>query len=273
MADVIVMTEALETGHIEAISKNTIPVEYHLHGSMDKFAIRMFVELNTAEHHGGLPRTSIVIDPKEGTRDAWSATVVYSDKPVSQTSNIGDSVHSFQTGGKSSRMFAALEHVADYGTGAEGVAVPNHKGAINVTEDRVEGTDIIIPVYTFGIRKKIDAVLVTEAYKGVIYNATGKVNGASFLGFAKGEVLFAGASGAQSSDESWEIDFQFMASPNELDLSAGDISGIVKEGWHYLWVEFEDVEHAESARIVKQPFAAHVERVYHYGDLAGLNVS
>jgi hypothetical protein len=67
--------------------------------------------------------------------------------------------------------------------------------------------------------------LVTGGYKLALFNLTGKVNGSGFKGFAKGEVLFLGASGSKRGLDDWEITFRFAASPKVAGLSLGSIDG------------------------------------------------
>jgi hypothetical protein len=92
-----------------------------------------------------------------------------------------------------------------------------------VTPDRVEGTDITVPVFNFTETHYILNELVTPAYKLTLFNLTGKVNGGVFKGFAKGEVLFLGASGSKRGLDDWEITYRFAASPNVASLSLGGI--------------------------------------------------
>jgi hypothetical protein len=155
---------------------------------------------------------------------------------------------------------------------AQGFSAPNFFGAIGVTDDRVEGTDITVPVFNFTETHYILNELVTPAYKLALFNLTGKVNGATFKGFAKGEVLFLGASGSKRGLDDWEITFRFAASPNVSGLSLGSITGISKEGWNYLWVRFTDDEDATAKALIKRPVAAYVEQVYPYGSFSGLGI-
>lgn len=96
------------------------------------------------------------------------------------------------------------------------------------------------------------------------------MNNAPFKGFAPGEVLFMGASGSQRGQDDWEITFRFAASPNAVGLTVGDIVGIDKKGWEYLWVRYADAE--DENTLVKQPIAAYVEKVYEEGDLSLLGI-
>ena len=155
---------------------------------------------------------------------------------------------------------------------APGYVAPNFHGAIGVSDDRVEGTDITIPVFNFTETHYILDAYVDGAYKLALFNLTGKVNDASFKGFAKGEVLFLGASGSKRGLDDWEISFRFAASPNVASLTLGDITGITKEGWQYLWMRFIDDEDSSANALIKRPIAAYVEQVYAYGNFSGLGI-
>lgn len=181
-----------------------------------------------------------------------------------------ESQYSFDTGGGTQHVTQSLANIGKYS--APGFAAPDFFGAIGVTDDRVEGTDITVPVFNFTETHYILNDLVTPAYKIALFNLTGKVNGGSFKGFAKGEVLFLGASGSKRGLEDWEITFRFAASPNVASLSLGAITSVAKEGWHYLWVRFIDDEDATAKALIKRPIAAYVEQVYPYGDFSGLGI-
>ncbi len=146
------------------------------------------------------------------------------------------------------------------------------RGAIGVTADSVEGVDIQVPIYTFSESHIILNELVTQAYKLSLFQLTGKVNSAGFKGFARGEVLFLGASGSKRGFDDWEITFRFAASPNATNLTIGGISGISKEGWQYLWIRYEDEEDTSAKTLIKRPSAIYIEQVYNYGDFALMGI-
>jgi hypothetical protein len=181
-----------------------------------------------------------------------------------------ESQYSFDTGGGTQHISQSIANVGKYS--AAGFSAPEFFGAIGVTDDRVEGTDITVPVFNFTETHYIDKTLVTGAYKLALFNLTGKVNGSGFKGFAKGEVLFLGASGSKRGLDDWEITFRFAASPNVAGLSLGSIGGIAKEGWQYLWVRFIDDEDPTAKALIKRPVAAYVEQVYPYGNFANLGI-
>ena len=116
---------------------------------------------------------------------------------------------------------------------------------------------------------------VTTGYKNNVMQLTGKVNNGSFKGFDAGEVLFLGVSGARRgthTDDLWELSFSFAVSPNRTNLTVGPITGIVKNGWQYLWVLYED-HIDENAKVrVKKPKAVFVENVYETASFSGLGI-
>lgn len=81
-----------------------------------------------------------------------------------------------------------------------------------------------------------------------------------------------GASGTKRGGGDWEINYRFAASPNVTGLAVGDITGIAKKGWEYLWVRYSDSEDAVAKALVKKPVAVYIEQVYPYGDLGLLGI-
>lgn len=191
------------------------------------------------------------------------ATVDYAPPPPI------DPILSFDTTGGSQHIQHSRETVAK--VALPGVQAPDFENAIGVSEDNVAGTDITVPVFNFSETHYLDPSAVTQSYKLALFRLTGRVNNATFRGFAAGEVLFLGAQGSQrGSDERWELTFNFAASPHVQGLQVGNLQPVDKEGWHYLWVRFRDAEDART--LIKRPFAAYVERVYEEDDFGDLGI-
>lgn len=206
----------------------------------------------------------------------WQGSARYSNRDNSQPQT-GESVFSFDTGGGSQHVTQSMATVARYapsGGGGSGGAAPDFRGAIGVTHDSVEGVDITVPVYQFSETHYLPEAAVTLAYRGVLFSLTGRVNSGGFRGLAAGECLFLGASGSKrgASGGDWEITFRFAGSPNATGLTVGDITGVNKLGWEYLWVRYEDGEDSAAMAIVKRPAAVYIEKVYELGDFAGLGI-
>jgi len=190
-----------------------------------------------------------------------------SGEPVDPADELGSS-YSFETSGGTQHATQSLETIAKHAK--PGKVPPDFKGAVGVSADGVEGVDITVPVFRFAETYSIPAGFVTHAFKLTLFTLTGKTNNAPFKGFAAGEVLFLGASGSRRNLEKWEIGYQFAASKNAVGLKVGDMVGIAKKGWEYLWVRYGDVE--DQKVLVKQPESAYIERVYDPGNFAELGI-
>jgi hypothetical protein len=237
-----------------------IDLIFVVRGSDDEAEVRGLVETSAPATYEDLDLVSVSTEPQGG--GLWYATARYA-----LLDNSGD--YEFDTSGGTQRLatsLATLQRVA-----LPGFEAPNYQGAINVNEDRVEGVDITVPVFNFSETKYIATANVTQAFKYNIFQLTGRVNNAAFKGFAKGEVLFLGASGTRRGRERWALTYKFAASPNVVGqpLGSGGLT-VSKEGWEHLWVRFE--ENIHSNRLIKIPVAYYVERVYPYGNLSSLGI-
>lgn len=207
------------------------------------------------------------VSVRYGREESQAADALPGGDPVTPEAPLGPS-YTFEMSGGTQHVTQSLQTVAKHAR--PGKNPPDFKGAIGVNGDSVEGTDVTVPVFRFSETYSIPAGLVTHGYKVVLFHLTGRVNNAPFKGFAAGEVLFLGASGSRRGIEKWEISYQFAASPNAVGLQVGDIAGIAKKGWEYLWVRYGDVE--DEKVLVKQPESVHVERVYEPGNFALLGI-
>ena len=245
------------------VDSPSVDLLYVVQGTEDDSVVRTTVEANIPAMYAGLVFQDYHISPQGD--GVWEVSVRYGKREPKQT---GDSSFSFDTGGGTTHITQSLQTVGSYAPPTK--TAPNFKGAIGVSHDSVEGTDITVPVYSFAETHYLAIAAVTGAYKATLFALTGRVNDGNFKGFAAGEVLFLGASGAQRGEEDWEITFRFAASPNVTGLSIGDITSVNKKGWEYIWVRYADAEDQDV--LVKQPIAVYVERVYEEGDFAALGI-
>src|SRR5690606_41315140 len=93
-----------------------------------------------------------------------------------------------------------------------------------------------------------------------------------YRGFAQGEVLFMGAAARQQGDGKWEVKYDFAAALNREDVTIGDITGISKKGWQYLWVEFQEQEDDGASRVLPVPSVVNVEEVYREANFGLLGI-
>ena len=248
---------------------------YVLRGTVDEAAAVAALEATAPTDFHGLRRQPVTVEPvwvDEGNPDAglWTGTVRYAQRASATVPQTGDAVFSFDTGGGTQHLTQSLATVSRHG--APGTTAPDFQGAIGVSQDRVEGVDITVPVYSFAETHYLPDAQVTSAYKQTLCGLTGKVNAGGFRGFAAGEVLFLGASGAKRGAEDWEISFRFAASKNATGLTVGAIGPISKKGWEYLWVRYEDAADDAAQALVKRPVAAYVEKVYEDASFGGLGI-
>jgi hypothetical protein len=197
----------------------------------------------------------------------WEGTVTYTPPTVTPTA---EAKYQFDTGGGTQHITQSIANIGMYAPSGE--TAPDFEGAIGVSNDSVDGVDITAPIFHFSETHYKNNSEVTQAYKLILFDLTGKVNDAAFKGFAIGEVLFLGASGSKTGTDNWEITYNFAASKNADDIEIGAITVTTKKGWEYLWIRYADAEDATAKRVVKRPIAAYVEKVYEEGDFSDLDI-
>ena len=198
----------------------------------------------------------------------WAAEVTYNTR---EPREVGDVKVSFDTTGGTQHVTQSLATTGYHGSGTFDFT-PDFKGAIGVTKNGVDGVDIVVPSLSRQETHYFAVADVDDTYINAIADLTGKVNNATFRGRAAGEVLFLGASGQNIDSEKAEITFRFGISPNVTGLTVGDITGIAKKGWEYLWVRYEDHVDESNEALVKRAVNVYVERVYNNGDFSVLGI-
>lgn len=216
--------------------------------------------------YDSMPRQDITL--KGVGHLVWEAEVVYAFGTEERQAEpeVGAPTTTFDIGGATVRITQSLETIDS--VAASGGTPPDFGGAINVTEDSVEGVDITVPEGTFTETHIIANGSMTSAYRRKLTGLFGAVNDDVFRGYNAGEVQYRGASGFQRVGGDWEITFRFAVSLNQTAIAIGDLDPIDKLGWHYLWVRYEKAEDSPSNSIVQIPVAAYVERLFPEVDLA-----
>jgi hypothetical protein len=241
---------------------------YTVTGATDENDALAAVASTAPATYNGMPRSSRSAE----TIDASTFVVSVTYQPGRFESAASALVrYEFDTTGGSEQAFVALSTINTYAAPGAGTA-PDMKGGINVTNDGPQGVSRAVPVYNFSETHTIAAAAMTAGYKATIFGLTGKVNNATYKGFAAGEVLFLGARGASNANGDFEITFSFSALPNVSGATFGPFTGVTKKGWDYLWVYSEEEEDATAKRVVKRPVAAYVVQVFPYANLSGLGI-
>lgn len=185
------------------------------------------------------------------------------------------SVYSFETTTQTTHVTVSKETMASGSVRGDEEEAPDYGGAIGVAEDKVNGTDILVPTFAFTETHYIPAELITGAYKVLLFQLTAQTNELSWKGFAPGEVLFLGAQGSLKDKEDWEISFKFACSPNLEDLPIpGEEEEVIpfKQGWWYLWYSFAQKKDPDAPKVVVTPDFWYLERLYDPGDLSQLGI-
>ncbi len=201
--------------------------------------------------------------------ELWSGMVRYGTVPPAE-----ESLYEFDIGGVTQHMTHSLATIARYAP--TGKTAPNHNGAVGVTPNGIEGTDVIIPEYKWAETHYLPASAITPTYKAIVYSLVGKTNNAVFRNFAICEVRFDGLLGRKRGGGDWEASYRFTASQSIADHTIGEganaITGIAKKGWDYLWVEWDETVDGGQANLVRIPKAVHVEKMLYYGDFSLLGI-
>ena len=231
--------------------------EYYAMGSGDADFVRTWALLalpETVNHEQGtLFRDNLQVRPRGYQQ--WVVIVQYTRRKTFEWD--------FDTTGGTIHISTSLETRNSYGT-----STPiDYKQSIDVRPSGdVVGTEKIIPALKINATFTHPPGIVNLGYARTLAGITGTVNSTPFLTFRPGEVLFLGASGSDGADTESRVRYQFAMSENADGLSIGDIVGIAKKGWDYIWIRFEDEE--TGGYTARVPKWAYVERVYEEIDLA-----
>ncbi len=262
---VVEKLESLETTDGKAITR-----VYFIEGTQSDTEAMTALKAEAPVVYNGLVRKPCRIEPLG--LDSWLGEAPYapSENTQQEPLEVGESSYNFETGGETQHITQSLQTIQKYAPA--GKTAPDFKGAIGVTESGVEGVDIPVKAFNWSETHCKSNSDVDTAYKAALYNLTYTVNNAPFKNFAAGEVLFLGASGSRRGDGDWEITYRFASSPNKTGLTVGEITGIAKKGWEYMWVRYEDAEDDTAKALVKKPIAVYIEKVYESGNFSGLEL-
>lgn len=163
----------------------------------------------------------------------------------------------------------AAEGQSSYATA--GATAPDTEGAIDIEGDQVRGVDVTVPAFAFSETWTFPSESLVTKYLETIYALTGKINDAPWRIFDKGEVLFLGARGQLDREASkCQVTYSFSVSPNQENITVGQITNIKKGGWDYMTVTYETA--AVGGSIIKRPRFVYVNSVYEGGDFSKLKI-
>ncbi len=219
------------------------------------------------------------IDMQPIAEEIWAATIEYISPNDANTPRqpkaIGEVTFEFDGTGGTTRIFSSINQERYPPT-----ATDYHKWIDVDKENNPKGVDIVIPKLTFTLHQSFEGKTITLPWLRKVLFLTGHTNNDTFLGFAKGEVLFLGPAGQQPfsfldngqvvSGER-DVTFRFEVSPNVTNLQIDDITGIKKNGHQYMWTKNEQVE--QSGVLVPKAIAVYVDDAYPSADFSILGVN
>jgi len=245
---------------------NSVERRYIVRGTESDVDAVLALQSKAPLTYNGMQRGQIDIEPVG--EDLWFGVVRYQLKLANPP--VGTTVLSFETGGGTQHVTQSRQTIAKHAP--PGKIAPDFKGAICVVDGKPEGTDIHMPVFNLRVEGILPAATVTAAYIRTLFELTATTNDAAFCGYEAGELLLLGVSGSRRSDEDWRLQFAFAGSPDAQNLAVGDIQGIAKKGWEYLWAYYEQTEDAQAKVITVKPMAAYVEQLYLEKDYSRLGI-
>lgn len=215
----------------------------------------------------GYPLPLNQVDPVQLADDIYEVTVTWGEY---QNRNDLKPVFTFDTGGETAKI---TQSIATSGMFAPtGKTAPDFNGAIGVTEHGIEGVDIPVACHKWTEKHYLDDSTVTPAWRIAVTLLSHRTNGSQFRGFDVDQVQFDHVSGSKTGNELWEVTFYFEAGPHIDGIAIGNINGISKKAWEYLWVLYEDKQDPASNYLVKNPIAVYVEQVLYQGDFSTLMI-
>jgi hypothetical protein len=241
-----------------------------------EFALQTTYDPDTAESYflGAAPvlitgigfRKSYTVKPVGG--GCWEASFKYS---AGRRQVPGDGVKwNFDTGGGSTHVEHSLETMGAYVP--KGAEVTDFHNLVGVTKDTVQGCDVTIPALTLKGTIVLPYQYVTPSWLVQQAYLTGTVNASPWKGFAAGEVLNLGAAGglrgtaSEESEADWEVTWALACGPNISGLTIGEITGIQKRAWDYLWKYYALDAGGAGKFMTQKPLQVNVERLYQNGD-------
>lgn len=212
------------------------------------------------------------MDAYHGGFKMFRASVAYGPVPGGLGVGEGEELPTFTCdySGESAKILQGLAVVNTYP--APGEPAVNFLGAINVTSDGVEGVEIEVPVFSFSLTISIPTALFTPSYQASVARITKSINGSTWRSFAPKEVRFDGMSVSGTFGERTSMTYRFSVSPNATGLEIGNITGITKAGWDYLWCYYWDDEDPASKMLIKKPLQVNVNQVYPLANFLALGL-
>ena len=260
-------------GRREVISESAEVVYFVRGEGIDESDVKAKAQSDIPSTYAGLELDDVEVAERINA-GTWKVVARYK-KPDNQSAYpytpTPDNSYTFDTGSETQRITQSLETVGKYGPKASN----DLKGAIGWDGEEVKGVDVRVPAPTWTETHWFSDDDFTASYRRTLLRMAFKTNNASWRGWSTGEVLFLGATCNRRGDDwddPWEVTYKFAIRENRTGIEAGEITGIAKKGWEYMWVQYAKVEDTATKQVVKKPVAVYVEKVYYSTDFADLDI-
>lgn len=272
----VTVTELFNSGLIRGGLRPQDRLRFLLRGSNDKEEMRTAVKSAAdALVTSGLFVSDYGIEEQAGD-EIWVGSAQL-DAVELAPKDPGEVQVSFDTSGGTEKICRGYENNVPWCKSGD-IAPPTGK-LIGVTEDSVEGVDIVVPKFEFQETWVFDDSAITPSFVDTLFRTTGTVNNADFRHMSAYECLCLGVCGTRRPDKNdptnlvWDLTFKFSGSPTETDIDIGDsITVGAKLGWDYLWLMYEKTTGGTPTRGSHKIVAAYVSRVYRATDFSGLGI-
>ncbi len=267
--------------------------EYNIKGTSSETDAITQLENQIESSYQGLTSRKVSLSPVtvdilKPLNCLWLATVTY-DKPNLNTDTTdgdgGDEggnppvlyptppLRSFDTAGEVHHRTHAISTMST--TMRAGLDQVDYNDAINMTEEGIEGVDVVGRDFHYSVTKTFYGKSFNNYDMEMFSELTGTVNADLYNSYWPGNVLFLGATGQEVFDNSTGVidtimTYRFQVKPRELNLTIAGIEGISKEGFEYVWVKTNPV--IEGDTIIQKADAVIVSRVYNSSNFNRLGV-
>jgi hypothetical protein len=210
-------------------------------------------------------------DVEEISTNLFIGTAIWTAPGDYTYQQVGSFQISFDIAGQSQHITQSI--LTSESTAAPDFDLRDFKGAINVnTDGSVEGVDIIVPTFNFTLNYTADPDAIDSTYIQTLKSTVGKINNGTYKGFGEAELLLTRVSGSRRDNDHWDLSFGFGVSETDDSITIGDISGITKRGWDYMWVYYKEEPDEDNLYIRKVPKQVNCEQVYKEADYSALGL-
>jgi hypothetical protein len=246
--------------------------EFHISGEANDSVVWATLNTYTAATWDSLVKQNVAIEAIGN--GLWTGSVTYGRLPMPE---VNTGTWSFEFG--SGELVHIQQAISQTAFVASGTA-PDPKGAINVrkTQDGanvVDGLDIDAAV-SFRWSETWRWPYATAnsiSFINLIKGTLKRTNDAAWRIFSEGEVRLLRVAGEAQGEAYVPVTYEFEAETNVTGLTVGDITGISKKGFEYLWPYYKQVYDATAKVVIPQPSAVYVAKVFKTADFSALGLA